>query len=212
MNLKNRIIALVAATAIAVPAVALGAYQLKGGKSVVKIGAVLPTGHVDCTNDNVTLEDTGTELKVIVGLNETKTGLGMRDGHFKDKMTGSSFKDKKGTPAAVLRIKTSDIKGKKSGSHTIPATLDLFKKSRPVNVHITNIEEKGDHLKVTAKVKDPNPGKSTECLEDPKDKDCEKIKGINYRDFGIGAKEFCFAGVCVKDNLDISAEIYISKE
>ncbi len=187
MNLKNRIIAFAAATAIIVPTAALGAFAVKkdgGVKSVATVEAVLPTGTLECKSDDVTIADNGTDLTVNVGLGKLKTGIGMRDTHFRKRMKDLH---------ASLTVKTSDVKDKKSG--TIPGKLKLNKVTRDVQVTFTT-EDKGDHLKVKGTIKDPNAK--------------DKVKGINHRDFNIG-DDFCEAGVCVKDNLNISAELYVKK-
>lgn len=202
MNLKNRIIAFAAATAIIVPVAAFGAFTVKKDgdtKSVAKVSARLPTGVIDCSSDDVTIADNGTDLTVNVGLGKLKTGIGMRDGHFRKRMKELG---------AALTVKTSDVKGKKSG--TIPGQLKINGVTRPVQVTF-NTEDKGKFLKVTGKVKDLSASVPTKERDDVKKEERKKVFGINHRDFKIG-ESFCEAGMCVADDLWIEADLLVNKD
>lgn len=198
MNLKNRIVALVAATAIAVPAVAF-AYSMKAGDGKTPMAyfkANLNAGGavIDGKTADITLSDDQTNIVLKVDLGRVNTGMKLRNEHFQSKFLGG----KKST--AQLTVKKADVAGKKSGE--VDGKLKLNEKERSVKVNF-KVEDIGDRLKVTASVRDPN------ASPDPDDKDT-KIKGINYADFGW--QKMCYLGVCVKNDVVIRGELYTSKE
>jgi polyisoprenoid-binding protein YceI len=201
MNLKNRIIALATAAAIAVPALAIAKHSMRGDKDHVPMAffkAELTGGaKIDGKTADVTISDDDANFVVNVDMKRVNTGMQLRNEHFQSKLL-------KGKVSAVLTVKKSDVKGKKGGS--VDGKLKLNDKERPVKVNY-KVDEVGDRLKVTASIKDPNA-----TLPEPgekKDKD-NKIDGINYVDFGY--EKMCYLGVCVKNDVQIRGELYISKE
>ena len=144
MNLKNRIIALVAATAIAVPAVAIAKHTMKGdGDKHVPMAFFTAKlnagGGIDGKTADISLSDDDNNIVVKVDLGRINTGMKLRNEHFQTKFL-------KGKKNAVLTVKKADVKGKKSGEVT--AKLKLNDKEKDVTVKFSK-EEDGDRLKVT---------------------------------------------------------------
>jgi hypothetical protein len=91
MMLKNRLTALVAVAAIAVPAVvfAAGKFSKVSGKgSVIKITGHAPAVQFDAiASDNaITVDDDGTTIKVSINGHLLKTGSDLRDTHMKEQV------------------------------------------------------------------------------------------------------------------------------
>lgn len=204
MNLKTRIIALVAATAIAVPVVALGKYTVKKGddskKSSVTVSGSLVGAGIEATTRDVTISDNDQDLQINVGLGAMKTGIDMRDTHFKQAMRHLG---------ANLVVKSSDVKGKlgaKGGD--IPGKLTLNGVTKDVKVHFDVKDDSGGVLHVEGSILggiNRNDFKVGKKDAPPEEKDPEKRKKEAERD------RFCNMGVCVKDNLTVKADIYVNK-
>jgi len=181
MNLKNRIIALVAATAIAVPAIAIAKYTKRGDNDKRVAMAFFKAklnagGGIDGKTADIDIDDDDKDIKFKVNLDRVNTGMKLRNEHFQSKFL-------KGKTKAVLTVKKSDIKGKKDGS--VPAKLKLNDKEKDVTVKYSK-EDDGDRLKVTGST------------------------SIKYTDFGW--EKMCYLGVCVEENVEVSASIWVSKD
>ena len=132
MMLKNRLTALVAVAAIAVPAVvyAAGKFSKVSGKgSVVNI-----TGHAPAVNftavasdDAITVEDDGTTIKVSINGHKMKTGSDLRDEH----MRGQVFAKGKTVALSVTHadldagLKSGKVKGSLKFSDKPPASITI---------------------------------------------------------------------------------------
>jgi polyisoprenoid-binding protein YceI len=201
MNLKNRIIALAAVAAIALPALAIAKHNKKDGKdkdgkdltSMAFFKADLTGGAgIEGKTADVDISDDDNNFVVNVNMKRINTGMGLRNEHMQTKFL-------KGKVNAVLTVKKADIKGKKGGE--VDGKLKLNDKERDVKVSYKVDNADGDRLKVTANIRDP--------------KASGGAKGINYTDFGW--KEMCFPEsgplkVCVKPDVKVNGTIYVSKE
>lgn len=180
MNLKNRIIALATATAIAVPAIALAKHNMKADSKHVPMAffkaQLNAGGGIDGKTADVTLSDDDTNVVIKVDLKRVNTGMELRNDHFQSKFL-------KGKTSAVLTVKKADIKGKKKG--TVTGSLKLNDKTKDVKVSFEKSKDNGV-LKVTG---------STD---------------IKYTDFGW--EKMCYLGVCVNEDVKVSAELYVSPE
>lgn len=182
MNLKHRIIALVTATAIAVPAIALAKHSMKAGKDHVPMAFFTAKlnagGGIDGKTADVTLTDDDSNIVVKVDMSRVNTGMELRNEHFQTKF----LKTKK---TAVLTVKKADIKGKKSGN--VKGLLKLNDKEKEVSVSFKKEKDKDkDILKVTGSTK------------------------IKYTDFGW--EKMCYLGVCVNEDVEVKAELFVSPE
>lgn len=194
MNLKNRIIALVAATAIAVPAVAVAKHAVKGGStSEVKFKGKLNdnfaakvaskiAGPLEGTSNDVKVEDDDTTVTIKVGLGAIKTGNEDRDGHFQQRV---AIKDHK---TATLKVKKDQIKG---NGGTVDADLTIRGTTKPVKVN-WSAKPDGDGLRVTGSF------------------------NIKYTDFFDGHKDaderrVCQFSVCVDPDIAVNASFSVTK-
>ena len=143
MNLKNRIIALATATAIAVPALALAKHNMKADKDHVPTASFAAKlnagGGIDGKTADVTISDDDTNIVIKVDLGRVNTGMTLRNEHFQTKFL-------KGKKSAVLTVKKADIKGKKKG--TVNGKLKLNDKEKDVKVSYDTSKD-GGILKVT---------------------------------------------------------------
>jgi polyisoprenoid-binding protein YceI len=144
MNLKNRIIALVAATAIAIPAVAIAKHTKRGDNDKRVAMAFFKAklnagGGIDGKTADIDIDDDDNNIKFKVDLGRVNTGMKLRNEHFQSKFL-------KGKTKATLTVKKSDVKGKKSGE--VPAKLKLNDKEKDVTVKFSR-EDDEDRLKVT---------------------------------------------------------------
>lgn len=191
MNLKNRIIALVTASAVAVPAIAYAKHELANKEGpVVNVTGKLSVGLTGFPGvaKNLTMTDDDKDLTFTVNMNEMKTGMDMRDKHFRERVV-------KTKNMAVLKVSKDQVKGKTSG--TVNGTLTLNDKAKPVKVKWSKLQDAGNLMKVEAMV-------YTGSLD-------EDGKGfIKYTDWGI--KEQCEAFVCVKPDVAITAKFWTTKE
>lgn len=180
MNLKNRIIALATATAIAVPALAVAKHSMKADKDHVPTASFAAKlnagGGIDGKTADITVSDDDDKIVIKVDMGRVNTGMTLRNEHFQTKFL-------KGKKSAVLTVKKSDIKGKKSG--TVAGKLKLNDKEKDVKVSFEKKKE-GGILKVTG---------STD---------------IKYTDYGW--EKMCYLGVCVEEAVKVSAELYVSPE
>lgn len=180
MNLKNRIIALVTATAIAVPALALAKHSMKAGKDKVPMAYFTAKlnagGGIDGKTADVSLSDDDSNIVVKVDMGRVNTGMELRNEHFQTKFL-------KGKKSAVLTVKKADIKGKKAGNVT--GKLKLNDKEKDVKVNFKT-DKDGDVLKVQGDFK------------------------IKYTDFGW--EKMCYLGVCVNEDVDVKATLFVSED
>jgi polyisoprenoid-binding protein YceI len=195
MNLKNRIIALVAATSIAVPAIAVAKHAVKGGStSEVKFKGKLNdnfaakmatklAGPLEGTSNDVKVEDDDTTVTIKVGLGAIKTGNGDRDSHFQERVAVKEHK------TATLKVKKDQVKGKDGG--TADAELTIRGTTKPVKVN-WSAKPEGDGLKVTGSFNI----KYTEFFDGHKDKDERRV---------------CQFGVCVEPDIAVSASFSVTK-
>ena len=143
MNLKNRIIALVAVTAVAIPAIAVAKHSMKGDSDkhvpmaffTAKLNA---GGGIDGKTADISLQDDDSNIVVKVDLGRVNTGMKLRNEHFQSKFL-------KGKTEARLTVKKADVKGK---SGDVSGKLKLNGQEKDVKIHYTK-EEDGDRLKVT---------------------------------------------------------------
>jgi polyisoprenoid-binding protein YceI len=195
MNLKNRIIALVAATSIAVPAIAVAKHAVKGGTTAevkfkgklndnfaAKVASKI-AGPLEGTSNDVKVEDDDTTVTIRVGLGAIKTGNTDRDGHFQQRV---AVKDHK---TATLKVKKDQIKGKEGG--TADAELTIRGTTKPVKVN-WSAKPEGDGLKVTGSF------------------------NIKYTDFFDGHKDederrVCQFNVCVEPDIAVNASFSVTK-
>ena len=208
MNLKNRIIALVAATAIAAPVVAVAKHRMKPGKGEEETPMAFfkvklsPAGGIDGKTADVTIDDDGNNVTVLVDLARVNTGMELRNEHFQSKLLKRQKKDEKFV--AKLSVKTNDVKGKASGS--APGTLSIktpsAEKSRPVRVDFTTKDLGGGRTRVDALLCDPKVDEKT-C------KDKDKNTGIKYTDFGF--EKMGYLGVNVAEDLRITGRLIVGE-
>lgn len=196
MNLKNRIIALVAATSIAVPAVAIAKHAVKGGTtSEVKFKGKLNenfaaklanklAGPLEGKSNDVKVEDDDTTVTIKVGLGAIKTGNDDRDSHFQQRV---AVKDHK---TATLKVKKDQIKGKDGG--TADADLTIRGTTKPVKVTWSAKPEGADGLRVTGSFNI----KYTEFFDGHEDKDERRV---------------CQFGVCVEPDIAVNASFSVTK-
>lgn len=143
MNLKNRIIALVAAAAIAVPAIAIAKHQKRGDDkeriAMAFFKAKLNAGGgIDGKTADIDIDDDDNKIKFKVDLGRVNTGMKLRNEHFQTKFL-------KGKQKAVLTINKGDVKGKKGGE--VPAKLKLNDKEKDVTVKWSK-DDDGDRIKI----------------------------------------------------------------
>jgi len=147
MNLKNRIVALVTATAIAVPALALAKHSMKADKDHVPTATFVAKlnagGEIEGKTADVTVSDDDNNFVVKVDMARVNTGMKLRNEHFQTKFL-------KGKNTATLTVKKADIKGKKSGKVT--GKLKLNDKERDVSINFTTKDD-GGRLKVNGDTK-----------------------------------------------------------
>jgi polyisoprenoid-binding protein YceI len=180
MNLKNRIIALVAATAVSVPAVALARHSMKAGKDKTPMAffsAKLTGGaSIDGKTADITLSDDDSTVTIKVNMKRVNTGMDLRNEHFQTKFL-------KGKTEAKLSVKKADVKGNKGD---IKGQLTLNGHApREVTVHYKK-DDDGDRLKVKGNF------------------------DIKYTDFGW--EKMCYLGVCVNEDVKVSADLWVSKD
>ena len=183
--LKNRLTALVAVAAIAVPALALAAskYSKVDSKdNFISIGckAIGVTFAAKADSSNIKVEDDGTVIKVTIpDGSKLKTDNDGRDDHMKKKIFTGSDK------SIVLTVTHADLdSGLKSGN--VKASLKFSDKpAKPVTI----TEAKLDKGVATG--------------------------NISTKRSVLGVPEACFApvvGPCVKDELEVKASIKVKAE
>ena len=186
MMLKNRLTALVAVAAIAVPALALAAskYSKVDGKgSHIDIGckAVGLSFTAKAGEGNIKVEDDGTVIKVtLVDGNKLKTENDGRDKHMREKIFA-----KVKSSTVVLTVTHADLDaGLKSGN--VKASLKFADKPTK-SVTIKNASLSNGVAKGT----------------------------ISTKRSELGVPEACFiesVGPCVKDELEVDAAIHVKTE
>lgn len=183
MMLKNRLTALVAVAAVAVPAIALAAAKYskapdtKDHASFVNILGTAPgvsfTAKAD--SSNIKVEDDGTVIKVSIDGTKLQTGMKLRDDHMKSQVFAKG-------KTVVLSVTHADLDaGLKSGS--VKGTLKFSnKEAKPIVI-------KGASLSGGV------------------------VKGkISTSRSALGIPEACMPPVnvpCVKDPLEVDASINI---
>jgi polyisoprenoid-binding protein YceI len=189
MNLKNRIIALVTAAAIAVPAVAIAKYSKSDkGKPTVTFNGKLNSavvaklvGPLEGTTNNVTINDDDKVITFVVDMSTVTTKKDARDTHYKKAIVGSK-KD------ATLKVNKDQLKG---NGGTANGELTLNGQPKGVKVKWTKTPD-GDSLKVVGTM------------------------NIRYTDWYDGDPEdderrVCKAGVCVEPDLEIKATLWVKE-
>jgi len=204
MNLKNRIVALVTAASVAVPAIAVAKYSMMPNgtfKPEAHVSGKLTGGvSVEGKSYHVRLVDDDKTLKVNIKLDGLDTGIGGRNKHMKKSLFMDKWFD------ADLTVDKSKIKGKPNG--TVGGNLAMGGKSVPVTVTYTSKEVEGGRTEVVGKSR------------------------INYREFFGWEGKFreeeievkgekkkvmrgepaCNVGICLKDDLEVTVKLYVSKD
>lgn len=161
MMLKNRLTALIAVVALAVPTVvyARGKFSKKGSDSVVTVAATAPGVSFNAVgkNDAITIEDDGTTIKVLVDGHKLKTDSDLRDKHMKKQVFG------KGKTIA-LTVTHADLDAGLAKGGNVKGSLK-FSDKPAINITIDGASVKDGVVKGHFKVTRSQLGIPEACLE-----------------------------------------------
>ena len=137
MMLKNRLTALIAVAALAVPTVvyAHGKFSKKGSDSVVSVKAFAPLISFDAVaKDNaITIDDDGATIKVSIDGHKMSTDSELRDKHMKKQVFGKG-------KTIVLSVTHADLAAAKGGE--VKGTLKFSDKpSIPITIKGVSVKD-----------------------------------------------------------------------
>lgn len=201
MNLKNRIIAMTAAAAIALPAIAIAGKPPKfspnkNNEAEVTFDVKLkPAGSFTGRTTDVSVSEDGDNYTVKVMLGRVNTQQDGRNKHFQTKLVCQSagkedeagFEDKckkvsRETKLIVPKSAVADIK--KGSSFT--GKMMINGKTNDVTVKVDDITDGADNRRIVS-----------------------ASTTIQYQSFGY--KEVCNLGICVANDIKIKAKLPIEK-